>query len=80
MIIIRTMVARIQHQVYPSIANDLKDWQVETRVKAGQLLYLMLYHSEQDVVMHTEKVLNCLVTAARDEEQVSCYQPIRAQY
>ena len=64
----RTLVARIQHQVYPSINNDLKDWQVESRLKAGLLLYLMLWHSEQDVVMHTEKILNCLVTAARDEE------------
>ena len=61
-------MARIQHQVYPSINNDLKDWQVESRLKAGLLLYLMLWHSEQDVVMHTEKILNCLVTAARDEE------------
>ena len=70
--------------MYPSIQNDLKDWQVETRAKAGLLLYTMLYHSEQvmvtmmvrvvmvvlvqDVVMHTEKVLGCLVTAARDTE------------
>ena len=45
----RTLVARVQHQVYPSIANDLKDWQLETRVKAVTLLYLMLYHSEQDI-------------------------------
>ena len=64
----RTLVARIQHQVYPSINNDLKDWQMESRLKAGLLLYLMIWHSEQDVVMHTEKILNCLVTAARDEE------------
>ena len=62
-------MARIQHQVYPSINNDLKDWQVDTRVKAVELLYMMLYHSEQDIVMHTEKVLNCLITAARDEEE-----------
>ena len=64
----RTLVARIQHQVYPSIHNDLKDWLVDTRRKAVELLYLMLYHSEQDIVMHTEKVLNCLVLAARDDE------------
>ena len=68
--------------MYPSIQNDLKDWQVETRAKAGLLLYTMLYHSEQvrltvvagvtvllqDTVMHTERVLGCLVTAARDTE------------
>ena len=61
----RTLVARCQHQVYPSINNDLKDWLESTRLKAAQLLYLMLYHSEQDIVMHTEKVLNCLNMAAR---------------
>ena len=38
-------------------------------MKAVELLYMMLYHSEQDIVMHTEKVLNCLITAARDEEE-----------
>ena len=66
----RTLAARIQHQVYPSINNDLKDWQAETRVKAVQLMYVMLYHSEQDIVMHTEKVLNSLVLAAGDEQEV----------
>ena len=65
----RTLAARMQHQVYPSINNDLKDWQVETRVKAAQLLYVMLHHSEQDVVMHTEKVMAALVMAGRDEEE-----------
>ena len=66
----RTLVARNQHQVYPSIANDLKDWLTETRVKAAQLLYTMLYHSEQDIVMHTEKIFNCINTAAKDEEMM----------
>ena len=65
----RTLAARIQHQVYPSINNDLKDWQVETRVKAIQLMYVMLYHSEVDIVMHTEKVMSSLVMAGRDEEE-----------
>ena len=35
----RTLATRIQHQVYPSINNDLKDWQVDTRGKAIQLMY-----------------------------------------
>ena len=65
----RTLAARIQHQVYPSINNDLKDWQVDTRGKAIQLMYVMLYHSEQDIVMHTEKVMSSLVMAGRDEEE-----------
>ena len=65
----RTLAARIQHQVYPSVNNDLKDWQRETRVKAVQLMYVMLYHSEQDIVMHTEKVMSSLVMAGRDEEE-----------
>ena len=66
----RTLVARSQHQIYPSILNDLKDWVVETRLKAAQLLYTVLYHSEQDVVMHTEKIFNCIYTAAKDEENI----------
>ena len=61
-------LARSQHQIYPSIANDLKDWVVETRLKAVQLLYTMLYHSEQDIVMHTEKIFNCINSASKDED------------
>ena len=66
----RTLVARSQHQIYPSIGNDLKDWVVETRLKAVQLLYTVLYHSEQDIVMHTEKIFNCINTASKDEDEL----------
>mgnify|MGYP002629382305 CR=1 FL=1 len=66
----RTLVARSQHQIYPSIANDLKDWVVETRLKAVQLLYTILYHSEQDMVMHMERIFNCINTAAKDEDHL----------
>ena len=43
--------------MYPSIQNDLKDWQVETRAKAGLLLYTMLYHSEQVMVTMMVRVV-----------------------
>ena len=66
----RTLVARIQDRIYPSIGNDLKDWTVESRVKAVQLLYRVLWHSEADMVMHLERIITCLLTAARDEEKV----------
>ena len=66
----RTLVARIQDRIYPSIGNDLKDWTVESRVKAAQLLYRVLWHAEADLVMHLEKIITCLLTAARDEEKV----------
>ena len=36
-------------------------WWVTQSQSAAQLLYVMLHHSEQDVVMHTEKVMSALV-------------------
>ena len=33
------------------------------------MLYTILYHSEQDLVMHTEKIFSCINTAARDEDE-----------
>ena len=40
-----------------------------SRLKAAQLLYTILYHSEQDLVMHTEKIFSCINSAARDEDE-----------
>ena len=57
----RTLVARIQDRIYPSIGNDLKDWTVESRVKAAQLLYRVLWHAEADMVMHLERIITCLL-------------------
>ena len=48
--ILRTLVARAQDRIYPSICNDLKDWTEETRLKAAQLMYLVLWHAETDMV------------------------------
>ena len=64
----RTLVARVQHQVYPSVLGDLADWQPATRLMAGRLLYTMLHHVEQDAVQHTEKLFSCLARAAQDQE------------
>ena len=46
----RTLVARNQDRIYPSIGNDLKDWTEASRLKAAQLLYTVLRHVEQDMV------------------------------
>ena len=80
----RTLVARNQDRIYPSIGNDLKDWTEASRLKAAQLLYTVLRHVEQDMVsvlllvagvdpyqvMHIEKIFSCLLTAAVDENPV----------
>ena len=65
----RKLVARNQHMILPCIRNDLRDWQDETRVKASQLLYLVLYHSENEVTMHIEKVIDSITVAVKDDLQ-----------
>jgi hypothetical protein len=47
--------------------NDLRDWQEATRLKAVQLLYMMVWQAEEEVTMHAEKVFDCVVVAAADE-------------
>lgn len=64
----RTLVARNQHLLLPGIYNDLNDWVAETRVKAAEMLYVMMIHVEKDVILHIEKVLECLSAACKDDE------------
>ena len=63
----RKLVSRNQHMIFPCIRNDLRDWQDETRVKASQLLYLVLYHTENEVTMHIEKVIDCIIASLKDD-------------
>jgi len=64
----RTLVSRNQHLLLPGIYNDLNDWVAETRVKAAEMLYVMMIHVENDVILHMEKVLECLTVASKDDE------------
>jgi hypothetical protein len=47
--------------------NDLRDWQEATRLKAVQLLYMLVWQSEDDVTMHAEKVFDSLAAALADD-------------
>lgn len=53
----------------PAICHDITDWVVGTRVKAAQLLRVLLLHAEDHITQHLEIILRTLHQAYTDEEK-----------
>lgn len=53
----------------PAICHDITDWVVGTRVKAAQLLPVLLLHAEDHITQHLEIILRTLHQACTDEEK-----------
>ncbi|KAM5229071.1 dynein axonemal assembly factor 5 isoform 2-T2 [Ctenodactylus gundi] len=64
----RELVFRNLSKILPAICHDITDWVVGTRVKAAQLLPVLLLHAEEHVTQHLETVLWTLQRAYADEE------------
>jgi dynein assembly factor 5 len=64
----RELVFRNLSKVLPAICHDITDWVVGTRVKAAQLLPVLLLHAEDHITQHLEIVLRTLQRACADEE------------
>ncbi|KAI5221447.1 dynein axonemal assembly factor 5 [Manis pentadactyla] len=65
----RELVFRNLSKILPAICHDITDWVAGTRVKAAQLLALLLLHAEDHATQHLEVVLRTLLRACADEEQ-----------
>lgn len=65
----RELVFRNLSKVLPAICHDITDWVVGTRVKAAQLLPVLLLHAEDHITQHLEIVLRTLHQACTDEEK-----------
>ncbi|XP_048186645.1 dynein axonemal assembly factor 5 isoform X2 [Perognathus longimembris pacificus] len=65
----RELVFRNLSKVLPAICHDITDWVVGTRVKAAQLLPVLLLHAEDHITQHLEIVLRTLQRACADEEK-----------
>lgn len=66
----RILVQRNFSKILPAVLRDITDWVVETRIKASQLLYHLVFSTEDYVTMHLEALLEGLYKAVRDEENL----------
>ncbi|NXJ12074.1 DAAF5 factor, partial [Odontophorus gujanensis] len=64
----RELVSRNLSKVLPGLCHDLTDWVESTRVKAAQLLCVLLLHAEDHITQHMELLLRALYQACSDEE------------
>ncbi|OXB67597.1 hypothetical protein ASZ78_004715 [Callipepla squamata] len=64
----RELVSRNLSKVLPGLCHDLTDWVESTRVKASQLLCVLLLHAEDHITQHMELLLRALYQACSDEE------------
>ncbi|XP_062945575.1 dynein axonemal assembly factor 5 [Cynocephalus volans] len=65
----RELIFRNLYKVLPAICHDITDWVVGTRVKAAQLLRVLLLHAEDHITQHLEVILRTLLQACADEEK-----------
>lgn len=65
----RELVFRNLSKILPAICHDITDWVAGTRVKAAQLLAVLLLHAEDHVTQHLELLLRTLLRACADEER-----------
>ncbi|XP_037362644.1 dynein axonemal assembly factor 5 [Talpa occidentalis] len=65
----RELIFRNLSKILPAICHDITDWVVGTRVKAAQLLAVLLLHAEDHITQHLEILLRTLQHACTDEEK-----------
>ncbi|CAD5118941.1 DgyrCDS7616 [Dimorphilus gyrociliatus] len=56
-------------KIAPGLAGDLGDWKTETKIKASQLLYILLINEEMNITQHIDKILPSLYRAITDEDE-----------
>ncbi|XP_069503334.1 dynein axonemal assembly factor 5 [Ambystoma mexicanum] len=64
----RELIFRNLSKILPAVSHDITDWVVGTRIKAAQLLTVLLLHAEDHITQHMELILSTLYQACSDEE------------
>lgn len=65
----RELVVRNLGRLVPAITHDVTDWLVATRVRASQLLSVLLLHAEDYSTQHLQPLLATLYRACTDTER-----------
>ena len=66
----RQYITRIVSKLIPALKNDIKDWLVETRLKASSLTYIIVSHMEETaaITQHAETLLSLIQEGITDNE------------
>ncbi|KAM6424500.1 dynein axonemal assembly factor 5 [Liasis olivaceus] len=64
----RELVTRNIFKILPGLCHDITDWVKGTRIKASQLLFILLLHAEDHITQHMELLLRTLYRVCSDEE------------
>lgn len=65
----RELVVRNLTSLVPAISNDVTDWLVATRVRASQLLSVLLLHAEDHCTQYLQPLLATVYKACTDSEK-----------
>lgn len=65
----RELIFRNLSKILPAVSHDITDWVAGTRIKASQLLVILLMHAEDHTTQHMELLLSTLYRSCLDEEE-----------
>ncbi|KAG8541511.1 hypothetical protein GDO81_028819, partial [Engystomops pustulosus] len=65
----RELIFRNLSKILPAVSHDITDWVANTRIKAAQLLVVLLLHAEDHATQHMELLLSTLYRSCLDEEE-----------
>ncbi|XP_067859576.1 dynein axonemal assembly factor 5-like [Heptranchias perlo] len=74
----RELVFRNLSKVLPAVSRDITDWVPATRVKASQLLIVLLLHAEDYITQHMELLLSTMYRSCSDEETLVVQNSVKA--
>lgn len=64
----RTLIKRNLHKIAPALVRELEDWLVDVRIKASQLLCVIILNAEADLHQYLEQLLLGMYRACNDED------------
>lgn len=76
----RELIFRNLSKILPAVSHDITDWVAGTRIKAAQLLVILLMHAEDHTTQHMELVLSTLYRSCLDEEKKVVHNVSRILY
>ncbi|XP_011496819.1 PREDICTED: dynein assembly factor 5, axonemal [Ceratosolen solmsi marchali] len=65
----RTIVQQNLSKLITAISRELTDWMADIKVRAAQLLCILVLNVEQDVTQHIPKLLSPMIRACNDEDK-----------
>ncbi|XP_055507606.1 dynein axonemal assembly factor 5 [Leucoraja erinacea] len=74
----RELMFRNLFKILPAVSRDITDWVPATRVKASDLLIILLFHAEDHITQHMELLLSTLYRSCSDEEKTVVQNSVKA--